>query len=65
MSRTTGAGGATRSIGRRRQPLVAPEALRQIPDGQALLLYGRLAPAMLRLRLWFADRRLQRLAEDR
>ena len=29
---------------RRRRPLIAPEALRQLPDGHALLLYGRLAP---------------------
>jgi hypothetical protein len=42
--------------------LLAPEALRQLPDGHALLLYGRLAPARLRLRLWFEDRHLRRLA---
>ncbi len=59
---TTGAGGTTRSTGRRRRPLVAPEALRQLPHGQALLLYGRLPPIELRLRMWFADRRLRRLA---
>ncbi len=62
LTRTTGAGGTTRSSARRRRPLIAPEALRQVPDGQALLLYGRIAPAMIRLRLWFADRRLQSLA---
>jgi type IV secretion system protein VirD4 len=62
-TRTTGAGGTTRSLGRRRRPLVAPEALRQIPDGHALLLYGRLPPVQLRLRRWFEDRRLRRTAE--
>ena len=61
-SYTTGAGGITRSTARRRRPLIAPEALRQLPEGGALLLYGRLPPAELRLRMWFADRRLRRLA---
>jgi hypothetical protein len=41
---------------------VAAEALRQLPDRHALLLYGRLAPARIRLRMWFEDRRLRRLA---
>jgi type IV secretion system protein VirD4 len=60
-SRTTGAGGATRSYSRRRRPLIAPEELRQLPARHALLLYGRLAPAQIRLRMWFEDRRLKRL----
>jgi type IV secretory pathway TraG/TraD family ATPase VirD4 len=60
-SRTTGAGGATSSFSRRRRPLIAPEELRQLPDRHALLLYGRLAPAKIRLRLWFEDRRLKQL----
>lgn len=62
-SRTTGAGGASRTTGLRRRPLVAPEALRQLPTGEALLLYGRIAPAQVRLRMWFADRRLRALAK--
>ena len=62
LTRTTGSGGTTRSTGRRRRPLVAPEALRQLPEGHALLLYGRVPPAEIRLRMWFADRRLRRLA---
>jgi type IV secretory pathway TraG/TraD family ATPase VirD4 len=62
-TRTTGSGGASRTSGRRRQPLVAPEALRQLREGHALLLYGRLPPAVLRLRMWFADRRLRELAD--
>jgi type IV secretion system protein VirD4 len=65
LTRTTGAGGTTRSTARRRRPLLAPEALRQLPDGHALLLYGRLAPARLRLRLWFEDRHLRGLAGGR
>ncbi len=65
LTRTTGAGGSSRSIGRRRSPLLAAEALRQLPDGHALLLYGRLPPARVRLRTWFADRRLKRLVAAR
>ncbi len=59
---TTGAGGTTRSTSARRRPLVAPEALRQLPERHALLLYGRIPPTRLRLRLWFEDRRLRKLA---
>jgi len=63
-SRTTGAGsgGGTRTSSRRRRPLLAAEALRQLPDRHALLLYGRLPPAEIALRMWFDDRRLRRLA---
>ncbi len=61
-SRTTGAEGSTRTRGVRRRPLIAPEELRQLRPGEALLLYGRLAPAVVRLRMWFGDRRLRRLA---
>ena len=59
---TTGAGGSSRSTSRRRRPLIAPEALRQLPERHALLVYGRIAPTRLRLRLWFEDRRLRKLA---
>ena len=62
VTRTTGAGGTTRSSGVRRRPLVAAEALRQLPEDQALLVYGRLPPTQLRLRRWFEDRRLRKLA---
>ncbi len=65
MTRTTGPGGTTRSTGRRRRPLVTAESLRQLPEGHALLVYGRIPPTRVRLRLWFADRRLRRLAEAR
>jgi type IV secretion system protein VirD4 len=64
LSRTTGAGagGGTSTSSLRRRPLIAAEALRQLPDRHALLLYGSLPPARVRLRMWFADRRLRRLA---
>jgi type IV secretion system protein VirD4 len=64
LSRTSGAGGNTRTTGRRRVPLVAPEALRQLPDRHAVLLYGRLPPARVRLRTWFDDPRLKRLGGE-
>ncbi len=62
ITRSTGAGGGTRTTGLRRRPLIAPEALRQLRPGHALLLYGRIPPAVVRLRMWFSDRRLRRLA---
>jgi type IV secretion system protein VirD4 len=62
ITRTTGAAGSSRSASSRRRPLLAAEALRQLPEHSALLIYGRLAPARVRLRLWFRDRRLRRLA---
>jgi type IV secretion system protein VirD4 len=61
-TRTLDARGGSRTIGVRRRPLVAPEALRQLDPGHALLLYGRIPPARVRLRMWFEDRRLRRLA---
>jgi type IV secretion system protein VirD4 len=61
-TRTTGAGGSSATVGVRRRPLVAAEALRQLPAEHALLLYGRVAPLVVGLRLWFRDRRLRRLA---
>jgi type IV secretion system protein VirD4 len=65
LTRTTGSGGTTRSFAPRRRPLLAAEALRQLPDGHALVLYGRLAPVRVQLRMWFKDRRLRRLAHGR
>ncbi len=62
QSRTTGPGGSSRTYARRRRPLAAAELLRQLPEGHALLLYGRLAPVTVALRMWFADRQLRRLA---
>jgi type IV secretory pathway TraG/TraD family ATPase VirD4 len=61
-TRTIGAGGSTRSLGSRRRPLAAAEALRQFPERHALLIYGRIPPARVRLRMWFEDRALRRLA---
>ena len=63
-TRTMGAGGTTRSLGHRRRPLVAPEALRQLPERHALLLYGRIPPTRVRLRMWFEDARLRKMASS-
>jgi type IV secretion system protein VirD4 len=62
QTRTTGPGYETRSESQARRALAPPERLRQLPDGHALLVYGRLSPAIIRLRMWFADRRLKALA---
>lgn len=61
-TRTTGPGYETRSENPARRPLAPPEQLRQLPDGHALLVYGRLPPAIIRLRMWFEDGRLRELA---
>jgi type IV secretion system protein VirD4 len=42
--------------------LLPPELANRIRDGEAVLLYGNLPPARLRLRPWYGDRRLRRLA---
>jgi type IV secretion system protein VirD4 len=43
----------TRSPSRRR--LAPPDALRRIPQGEGVLVYGGLPPARLRLRSWFDE----------
>jgi len=48
---------------RERRSLAAPEQLRQLRSGHALLVYGRLAPTKIRLRAYFQDRHLKKLAE--
>jgi len=46
----------------RRRPLVPADQLRQIKPEHGLLIYGSLRPAMLRLRLYFNDRKLKHAA---
>ncbi|HUP86847.1 MAG TPA: type IV secretory system conjugative DNA transfer family protein [Acidimicrobiales bacterium] len=43
--------------------LLPPELANRLGDGEAVLLYGNLPPARLRLRPWYRDRRLRRLAK--
>jgi type IV secretion system protein VirD4 len=62
-SETTGGDGRaslTESVAYRR--LLPPEALRQLKPRRALLIYGHLPPARIRLRPWFRSRRLVSLA---
>jgi len=47
------------------RPLAPANVMREARTGTALLVYGNLAPAWIRLRPWFADRDLQRLATGR
>ena len=42
--------------------LLAPESACRLGDGEAVLLYGNLSPARLRLRPWYRDRTLRRRA---
>jgi type IV secretion system protein VirD4 len=46
----------------RRRPLAPADELRLIKPEHALLIYGALRPTMLKLRLYFNDRRLRALA---
>ena len=46
----------------RRRPLAPADQLRQIKPDHGLLIYGSLRPAMLRLRLYFNDRRFKQAA---
>jgi type IV secretory pathway TraG/TraD family ATPase VirD4 len=49
----------------RRRPLAPADELRQIKPEHALLIYGALRPALLKLRLYFRDRRLRAVAAGR
>jgi type IV secretion system protein VirD4 len=62
VTSSRGREGTSTSVGRRRVPLISADALRQLDDGRALLLYGRLPPVLLRLRRYFEHRRLRELA---
>lgn len=42
--------------------LLPPELANRLSDGEAVLLYGNLLPARVRLRPWYANRRLRRMA---
>ncbi|HEX9530376.1 MAG TPA: type IV secretory system conjugative DNA transfer family protein [Acidimicrobiales bacterium] len=53
-------GGRSTTASHERRPLLAPGALRRLPPGDAVLLYGHLPPARVRLRPWFQDPALAR-----
>jgi type IV secretion system protein VirD4 len=48
----------TVTISQERQPLAPPNRVREAKADRALLVYGNLAPAWLRLRPWYRDPRL-------
>lgn len=50
------------SIGEGRRRLLTPAAIREQEVGEAILVYGHLPPAKIKLRMWFKDKELQRLA---
>jgi type IV secretion system protein VirD4 len=58
-------GSASRTRGTRSRRLAPADLVRGIEPGYAILVYGHLPPARLRLRPWFAERDLRRRAERR
>jgi type IV secretion system protein VirD4 len=52
----------TATISQEHQPLAPPNRVRQAKADRALLVYGHLPPAWLRLRPWYRDPRLRALA---
>ena len=61
-SQTGPDGRRSRSSSEQRESLAPLHVLQQLPDGEAVLLYQNLPPARVRLRRWFADKDLRRLA---
>ncbi|MFN2567998.1 MAG: type IV secretory system conjugative DNA transfer family protein [Candidatus Dormibacteria bacterium] len=55
-------GRTNRSFTVRRDQMASPEALRQLDEGTAVLLYRGRPPTIVGLRPWFRDRRLRALA---
>lgn len=55
-------GRRTRSSAIAFRRLAPADELRRVPPGQAVLVYGHLPPVRLRLRPWYADRRLRAVA---
>ncbi len=54
-------GRASRSYSLRRDQMASPDALRQLPDGTGVVLYRGKPPTIVRLRPWYAERRLAEL----
>ena len=52
---TRGGGGPSTTHSPTRRRLAPADALRRIPTGRGVLVYGELPPARLRLRTWFDD----------
>jgi type IV secretion system protein VirD4 len=54
-------GRAAHSYSLRQDQMASPDALRQLPDGTGVVLYRGKPPTIVRLRPWYADRRLREL----
>ena len=63
-SQTGPDGRRSRSQSEQREALAPLHVLQQLPDGEAVVLYQNLPPARVRLRRWFADKHLRKLAES-
>jgi len=61
-SQTGPDGRRSKSSSEQRESLAPLHLLQQLPDGEAVVLYQNLPPARVRLRRWFADKDLRRLA---
>jgi type IV secretion system protein VirD4 len=61
-STTKGDGRGSETVSTSWRSLAPPNALRESAPGSAVLIYGSLRPAQIKLRPWFEDRRLRRLA---
>lgn len=49
----------------RQDQMATPDALRQLPDGTAIVLYRGKPPTIVKLRPWFLDKRFTELAQRR
>ncbi|MEO8899010.1 MAG: type IV secretory system conjugative DNA transfer family protein [Candidatus Dormibacter sp.] len=54
-------GRASRSYSLRQDQMASPDTLRQLPDGTGVVLYRGKPPTIVRLRPWYAERRLSEL----
>jgi type IV secretion system protein VirD4 len=50
------------SVGESRRSLLTPATIREQKLGEAIIVYGQLPPAKIKLRMWFKDAGLKRLA---
>jgi type IV secretion system protein VirD4 len=57
-------GRSSRSYSLRQDQMASPDALRQLQDGTGVVLYRGKPPTIVRLRPWYADRRLSELVRS-
>lgn len=57
-------GGRSTTDNQQLQPLAPAASLRTLPDGDAVCVYGNLAPIRMKLRPWYRDQRLSRRIND-